>query len=183
MSPASERSAGQAKASLFEGIFGELKPTGAFANELAAAGWDPGRPQLSYPQSVFEACLHVAARHCYPLLPEKNAMFELGRVFTRGFGRTAVGKIALAVVPALSPGLLIDYLPKIIRLTASGSRPAAVTVHVVGSGERERLVDFSSAELTPMPDFMAGGIAEVNKALKVQVAGRRQDGYTLKIAW
>ncbi len=170
--------AGHVKASLPEGLFTELKPSGAFAEELKVAGWDPTNPKLSYPDHVFDACLKVAARHCHPRLGETAAMTELGRAFTRGFRRTAVGKVALAVLPALSPALLVDYLPKVVRLTAS-----TMTFEVVGKGERERVVEVGTPDITPLPDFMAGAVAEASQHIKVEVAGRRPRGYTLKLSW
>ncbi|MBI5543933.1 MAG: DUF2378 family protein [Deltaproteobacteria bacterium] len=127
------------KASLFEGLFGELKPTGAFADELKAAGWDPAKMQIAYPDPVWGACVRCACRHVHPNLSEEQAERELGRTWIRGFGRTLTGRLALAVLPALSGEKFIDYIPKIVRLVSS-----AMTMEIVAREEKARLVRFTT---------------------------------------
>lgn len=166
------------KASLFEGLFEELKPTGAFLDDLRAAGWDRARPKFSYPDEIWIACLKVAARHAFPNLDPEVAQRELGRAWARGFAKTVAGRIALAVVPNLSPVLLVDYIPRIVSLTSATMQLRAETL-----GPNARLVRVATPGIQPLPDFTAGAIEQGMSKLRVEVAERLADGYSLRISW
>jgi hypothetical protein len=86
--------------------------------------------------------------------------------------------MALAVLPALSPALLIDYLPKVVRLTSSD-----LGVRAEPDGQRSRRVQVDTPGLQPIPDFMAGAIEQASRGVKAEVLERRPDGYCLRLSW
>jgi hypothetical protein len=80
-----------AQGSMFEGLYVKvLKPTGAFRDDLAKAGFDVQALRPEYPMDVWVACLDVTAKHLHPTLERFAAWRLIGRDFITGFLDTIV---------------------------------------------------------------------------------------------
>jgi len=139
-------------ASVFEALFVRLlQPQGAFKEELRAAGYNPDRPEMRYPNPVLLAALDVAARHVYPQLPRESAHRKLGQRFTDRYFTTILGRITRTLVISLGVERFVMQLPKFVSLSATG---VAVTVTRLGRGEFKLVYVCQSQS----PDFIAGSL-------------------------
>lgn len=166
----------------FEGLFVRtLQPTGAFAEELRKAGYDPSAPpRPEYPTRVWQACIDVARQHTFPALPRAEGERQLGRRFIDGFFQTLTGKMLGATLPMLGPGMVLQKLKR----AWSSSQPS---------------LDCTSEELAPgswrvtlrergiMADFCAGLLEGLLKRTRVQaqvaVAERSPEHCALTVRW
>ncbi len=106
-----------AQGSRFEGLFGKvLQPTGAFRDDLKAAGFDVERILPEYPMQVWVDCLDVTARHRHPGVERFAAWRLTGRDFITGFLETIAGRLVAVTFPFLSPKTLINRSPRFLRL-------------------------------------------------------------------
>ena len=138
--------------SVFEGLFGKLlKPEGAFADDLRAAGYDVDSPKVRYPTHVLKESLYVAARHVYPELPVGDALHRLGQRFSERYLTTILGRITRTLVLALGVEKFVVQLPKIVALSSTG---LSVKVERLGAGEY--LLSFTGEH--QCPDFIAGAL-------------------------
>lgn len=166
--------------SVFEGLFARLlKPEGAFAVDLRAAGYDVDNPRLRYPTSVLLASLDVAARHVYPELPLHEAHHKLGQRFADRYLATILGRVTRTLILALGVDKFLMQLPKIVTLTSTGLSARA---QPRGPGEFQLVFqgDFVS------PDFIAGalegGAQDVSiLKLRAEVVRREPPEFELKI--
>ncbi|MGV3623812.1 MAG: DUF2378 family protein, partial [Archangium sp.] len=130
-----------AKHSMFDGLFSvALQPTGAFRDDLKAAGFDADRPRPEYPLEVWHDCLDVAARHLHPDETRERAWELLGAQFIEGYLKTLVGRIIAVAMPFLSPQSFVQRAPRFmstglvgadVSLDWSGSKAATVTMAYV----------------------------------------------------
>ena len=151
---------------MFEGLFDRvLRPTGAFAEDLRLAGYDPRRAQPEYPTRVWHACLDVARRHVHAGLAPEEAYRRLGQALTRGFLDTLVGKLLGAAVSLLGPdGVMV----RLHRFWGSGQPDARVRTEQVGPRDWRVHVEGPLV----IPPFAAGvleGILTWVKAPEVRV--------------
>jgi uncharacterized protein (TIGR02265 family) len=127
-----------AQGSMFEGLYVKvLKPTGAFRDDLAKAGFDLHALRPEYPMDVWVACLDVTAKHLHPTLKRFAAWRLIGRDFITGFLDTIVGRLVAVALPFLSPKTFIDRSPRFLRMGVKelqavvewkGPRQAVVTL-------------------------------------------------------
>ncbi len=153
----------QTQGSLFEGLFVRaLGAQGAFKSELRANGYDIDRPEPAYPAAVFNACLRVAHRHCYPDVDAASAFRALGVRFTNGFLETIVGRVVGVGLPLLGPERFLRKFPTLARMDSS---PVQVTVEP--AGERAMRLTFRD-DPHLNPDFVAGILEGGLRVTKVE---------------
>lgn len=165
---------------LFEGLFVRaLDASGAFAAELAAAGYDRAAPVASYDGAVLVACLEVGHRHVYRALDAREAERELGRRFVGGFQQTILGRVVTTALPLLGPA---RFLPRLPTRFASLRRDASVEVKMTGPQSAQ----LTFADPWPLGAFFAGvlsaalGLAKVSPRVDVH---ELPGGYRLDVAW
>ena len=169
---------------MFEALFDRrLEPTGAFAAELKAAGYDPATAVPTYPTEVWSRCLEVARRHCWPQLSVADAYRKLGSEFTEGFLETLLGHMVGVAIPFMTPQSFVRRLASYLRL---GRTDAGLTV------ELTRDEPFTSEVTVHNPagvpgTFVAGIIDAVLTRMKVkwtiEVEQRTQQDYQLSMHW
>jgi uncharacterized protein (TIGR02265 family) len=163
--------------SVFEGLARVLKPTGAFADDLRAAGFDPDHLQPRYHPSVLLATLDVAARHRYPHLSRELAHRTIGLQFAEGYFQTIFGRMTRTLVQFLGLERFITQIPRTAAIATPG---LTVEVNKVAPGEY-RLVF-----RTPYPsaEFSAGaleGLSGKRTTLRAEVVRRETGQYELKV--
>jgi uncharacterized protein (TIGR02265 family) len=155
--------------SMFEGLARAFEPKGTFADDLRAAGFDPGNPRLRYPSAVLESVLDVIHRHRFPGLGREEAHREAGRTVLSRFFETILGRVLRTLLQALGVERFLLRLPKLAHMGSSGLE---IQAERVAPGEI-RLV-FRGQRLTP--DFVAGtldGAAEATRQhFRVEVTRR-----------
>lgn len=115
--------------SMFEALFDRrLKPTGAFAERLKQAGYDPQQPQLKYPTSVWKRCVDLARAERWPDLPTDEAFRAIGREATLGFFETLPGELITAALPFLTP---VGFLEKVQNYFRLGREDSGLTFEVL----------------------------------------------------
>jgi len=171
--------------SAFEGMFARaLKPTGQFLEELKAVGYDPAKPQIRYPSSVWSASLEVARRHCFASLARDEGMRALGRRFVEGWFETIAGRFMAAAMPLVGTAGVINRLP---RYWATVRKDTKVEVH--REDERRWRIVYRDAHLNP--EFCAGIIQAAGKHTKsthdvqldVKIPVRTAEGFELLVTY
>jgi uncharacterized protein (TIGR02265 family) len=165
--------------SAFEGLFQRaLKPDGAFADELCAAGYDLRRPHPKYPTRVWRACLEIALRHAHPGKPREEGMRALGHAFIAGFFDTIIGRLVAVALPLLGPERITQKFPKYWEAT----RPGVKIETIVENPNRHRLL---FRDPHPMPDFVAGiieaALQRAGKNIRVEVGMRTAIGFEIVV--
>jgi uncharacterized protein (TIGR02265 family) len=126
--------------SLFEALARVLKPEGAFAEELRAAGFDVRAPKLRYPNHVLMATLDITHQHVYPDLSREEAHRRVGQRMVSSFYETIFGRVVRTLLQVLGPERFLVRLPKIATMGTTGlkirvERPAPGEVHIFISGQ------------------------------------------------
>ena len=168
--------------SLFEGLFARaLELTPAMRADLRAVGFDPDKPQATYPGVVWIKSLEVALRHVFPQLPREEGLRQLGWKVIDGFLDTIAGRVVGVALPFLGMEGIIKRLPRYWDMVRKAQGAEMRTEQVA---ERDwRVVSNSRAEL---PDYSAGLIQRVLSRLKDGVrvdVESRTNGYALRIRW
>lgn len=162
--------------SVFEGLFTNvLKPQGLFAKDLVAIGYDPQRPERTYPTSIWVEAVKVACRHVCPGMSEPEALNRLGRLYIGGFLDTIIGRLIGVSLQVLGPDLLIKRLP---RWSAMGATGIDISVVPQGPG----LWKVTWKDRYPLPEFIVGvmqGGADRAGFSSVELAEKRVDGFDL----
>lgn len=136
--------------SVFEGLFTRaLRPEGAFAEELRAIGYDPGKPMAKYPGKVWVDAVDVACRHLFPELPQPEARRQLGRKFANGFESTIVGKLISTMSGFLSAEALVKRFPRFGKMGMTG-----LEITITESGTNWWLLKFDQRH--SVPEFVIG---------------------------
>lgn len=170
--------------SMFEALFDRrLKPGGAFAEELKAAGYDPSTAKPKYPTAIWRRCLDVAHRHRWPALSESDAFRQIGREFTEGFLETIVGRLVAVTLPFMSVDSFLTRLASYFRM---GREDSGLSFELV-----ERKPGFAKAVAhnpAGVPgSFVAGMIEIAFERLKregtVEVLQVTAYDYELQIRW
>lgn len=169
------------EASAFEGLFVRaLKPQGAFADELRAAGYDPANPQLRYPSRVWSACLEIARRHTFPDLPQEEGLRRLGYVFMDGYFQTLLGRMAGVALPLIGPDVALQRAPRNWAMVNPQAR-----LEVKKEGERHYTATLH--ERGALPDFCAGLLETSGRRTKadvtVRVVERHPDYCVFDLRW
>jgi uncharacterized protein (TIGR02265 family) len=174
--PSSSIAEPQIDQSVFEGLFRHaLKPTGQFATDLAAIGYDPQRPQRTYPTRVWIEAARVTCRHIFPELAEPEAMLRLGRLYVNGFLDTIVGRLIGVSLSILGPESVIKRIPRWAAMNATG---VEVSVTPLDPGVWKATWKDPNA----LPEFVAGmmqGGAYRAGITIVELAEKRPDGFDL----
>ncbi|MBF5045450.1 DUF2378 family protein [Aggregicoccus sp. 17bor-14] len=166
----------------FEGMFVRaLQPTGRFAEQLRAAGYDPAQPaRADYPTRVWQACLDVARQHTFPQLSRAAGEHRLGQLFIEGFFQTLAGKMLGATLPMLGPDTVMQKLKR-----AWASSQPNVEVTPVQLGERHWSVTLRERGI--LADFCGGLIAGILLRTRVQpevtVTERAETHCVLSVRW
>ena len=169
------------RSATFEGMFVRaLQPTGAFAEELRAAGYDVLNPRAEYPTRVWNACLEVARRHTFPALPRAEGQHRLGQLFMEGYFRTLQGKLAGATLPMLGPAMVVKKL----RQAWSASQPD-IQMESVELGPGEWRVTLGQEGI--VAEFCAGFIESILQRTRVQPEAKVLEvsptGCILSVRW
>jgi uncharacterized protein (TIGR02265 family) len=131
--------AGTAQGSVFEGLFKYgVKVTPEMKVALVEAGYNPDKPQPTYPSAVWARCMEIAARMAYPALPLEEAYYQVGRTLTLGFLNTLAGKMVKVLVPLISVSTMFRRYPRWMSMGRDDMRmvceevgPCHVVLHVV----------------------------------------------------
>lgn len=169
-------------ASVFEGLFVRgLKAQGRLAQELEALGYHMKKPEMDYPNALWQRAVALARQEVYPELGEEEAYRQLGRQLVTGFAETLIGRVAAVALPMVGPARALERVPR--YLTMMGRTDIEVTLSPVGErGRRIHLMDRYNR-----PDLMAGGLERMLELTSVQprinVEERSAEGYRLLIRW
>jgi uncharacterized protein (TIGR02265 family) len=140
---------------MFEGLYLKvLKPTGAFRDDLAKAGFDVAAVKPEYPMDVWLACLDVSARHLYPAMERYAAYRLIGHDFITGFLDTIAGRLIAVAFPFMSQKALIDRSPRFLRM---GVKELQSQVEWVGPTSAVITYDGPDAGTA----FLVAGVVEV----------------------
>jgi uncharacterized protein (TIGR02265 family) len=164
--------------SVFEAMFDRvLRPTGDFAAALLRLGYDPARPELSYPTETWLKALDLAHQFVYPQLSSGEADRELGRRFFEGFLETITGKFVKLALPLVGAEGMLRRLPRYCSSTQ-----ADIQVDLVDEGPKQVRVHFASRY--SRPEFMAG-LLEAVPGFQYRVTVLRHDptGSELRVTW
>ncbi len=164
--------------SVFEGLARQLKPTGAFADELKQAGFDPERLEAKYDEAVFARTIEVAARHVFPEVLLEVAHTKLGNALIDGYFETILGRVTGALMPVLGVG---GALKRVQRLWTIAHHAMRITAE--NDGPNTWAISFSNAVMTS--DLVAGilqaALSRADKRVKVHVVTRMPGGGTLRV--
>ncbi|MEW5741513.1 MAG: DUF2378 family protein [Myxococcota bacterium] len=170
--------------SMFEALFDRrLKPGGAFADELRAAGYDSAHAVPVYPTQVWVRCLEIARAHRWPTHSIPDAYREIGREFTEGFLETLPGKLVAAALKFMSPASFVRRLAGYFRLGRGDEKLVMeITRDVAGA------IDATVHNPSTVPgDFVAGMIdaafRRMNVKWTVSVDQRSATDYLLHVRW
>lgn len=170
--------------SMFEALFDRrLKPTGVFADELKAAGYDPSRAQAKYPTETWTRCLALARQHVWPQLSEADAFRHIGREFTEGFLETITGRLVGAALPFMTPASFIKRLASYFRM---GREDSGLTFDIVElAASSARIVVHNPAAVPGT--FVAGMLdlmfVRVKRQGTVEVLQKTPVDYELLVRW
>lgn len=170
--------------SMFEALFDRrLKPTGAFADALCAAGYDPSRAVPVYPTEVWVRCLEIARTHAWPDLDVPAAYREIGREFAEGFLETIAGRLVGAALTFMSPASFVRRLASYFRL-GRGDEKLVMDLVRDEPGAIDAVVHNPAA----VPgDFVAGMIDAAHRRMKVEstvtVEQTSATDYRLLVRW
>jgi uncharacterized protein (TIGR02265 family) len=167
----------------FEGLLVRLlQPTGRFAEELSAAGYDPrAAPRAEYPRRVWLACVEIARRHTYPELPRDEGLRRLGRRFVEALRQTLMGKLLSATLPMLSPAAVMQRLPK-----AWANTQPQLRLLVRELAPRDWSVTFEDRDL--LPHFCVGQLEAVVALTavrdpRVTLVEQGPDRCVIRVSW
>lgn len=167
---------------LFESLWvRSLRPTGAFAEALRARGFDVDDVQGDYPTQVFLACVEETHQHLYPELSPAEARRKMGHAFVAGFGRTVVGRVAVALLPMFGPVRFLRRVPEYMRAGNS-----AVRVIAMALAERDWRLDFTHDGGT-LPELVQGlveaGLERARTPAQVDLQVRSSTRFDLRVRW
>lgn len=172
-----------AKHSMFDGLFAvALKPTGAFRDDLKAAGFDSDRPKPEYPLKVWHDCVDVAARHLYPDQPRERAWELVGERFIEGYLQTLVGKIIAVALPFLSTQSFVQRAPRFMSTGLVGA-----DIKLEWNGKHAATVVLTNSD-HPSGHLLAGVVrVSLNrigaKDVKVSASPFGSTGSQISISW
>jgi uncharacterized protein (TIGR02265 family) len=169
---------------MFEALFvRRLAPTGPFAAELKAAGYDLEAPQLKYPTEIWVRCLELARKHRWLGAPEREAYRQLGREFAAGFLETSSGQLIAVALPHMTPESWLSRLASYFKI---GREDTGLLFDVVESREGfSRVTVHNPAEV---PGSFVAGIVEVGferlrKPVAIDVTHASRADYELVVRW
>lgn len=170
--------------SMFEALFvRRLAPTGAFAAELKAAGFDPESPQPKYPTATWVHCLEIARRHRWATATETEAYHQLGREFSRGFLETISGRLIAAALPYMTPKSWLGRLASYFRM---GREDTRLSFDVVEAHEGFSRIKVHNPSRVP-GGFVAGiievGFEHLRRPVSIDVTQATPTDYELVVRW
>lgn len=168
--------------SVMEGLFVRgLKVQGALVEKLIALGYDPRKPEVTYPIVTYQRCISAARYELYAKASDEEAYRALGRKLADGFLETLVGKVVGVAMPMIGPARVVERIPRYVSIMG---RPDMV-VRITPAGDRGRRVHFG--DTYNHPDFMAGNLeVALEKASAspiIAVEERTAEGYRLFARW
>lgn len=166
---------------LFEGLFVRTyQPTGAFAADLKAAGFDLTESKARYPTPVFRECLLIARRHLYADRTEAAGLRRMGEEFIEGYLHTIVGSVLGAGLALLPIETVVRRVPKNIAVNSSGVRGTCEA-----TGPHDYRLTF--ADRYALPEFYAGTISALlhhkSESVTVTVTAAGPGGCELRVTW
>jgi len=169
---------------MFEALFDRrLEPSGAFADDLRAAGYDPEQAVQKYPTDVWTRCLELARRHRWPTLSREEAYRQIGREFTLGFLETIPGRLVGVALPFMSLDSFLRRLQSYFRM---GREDTGLTFDIVERGDGFNRVEVHNPAEVP-GTFVAGlieiAIERLGVKASVEVRQATPSEYQLHIRW
>ncbi len=147
-------------AATFEGLFVRgLSVDAALRERLRRAGFDAASLQLTYPVSVWEACLATTREHLFAAMEPADADFVLGQKFNHGFLDTLVGSIIKVGLPLLGLKRVVARLPRTVPSAFPGSR---VVVDELTEGQAKVTVSASPISA----DFARGVFVDAGRMVR-----------------
>lgn len=168
--------------SVMEGLFVRgLKAEGALLERILGLGYDPRRPEVTYPITTYQKCISAARYELYAHLSDEEAYRRLGRTLANGFLETLVGRVVGVAMPMIGPARVVERIPRYVSVMG---RPEMV-VRIIPAGDRGRRVHFG--DTYNHPDFMAGNLEvaleRASSTPTVVVEERTAEGYRLFARW
>jgi uncharacterized protein (TIGR02265 family) len=117
---------------------------------------EPLRP--AYPLEQWKGFLRVAASDVYPASPPREAWFNLGERYLRGYRQTAQGRASMALVTRLGPRHTLARVPHNVR---AGNNFNEVRVEELGTHAATLWMKDVAAD---NPFFACGFLAETLRA-------------------
>jgi uncharacterized protein (TIGR02265 family) len=148
---------------------------------VRAAGFDPARPEESYPHAVWLAVFDEVRRHLFPLLEPAAGQRAIGRRYVEAYSKTVVGRVLASAAPLMGPDRALARLPGYLR---TGTERFDMRCEPVGPGVWRLRVENACAQ----PEFCAGLVEGVlalvrAPAAQVTVARREAAGFDLLACW
>jgi len=150
-------------ASVLESVARLHQPSGAFAAELRAVGFDLDRPEMRYTPATLLAVLDVCAKHRYPELSRGDAHRQIGRKFVDQFFATFLGRVAGTLVQALGVKRFLLKVPKVASMITKGLEVDSQQV----APDEIRMVFRGSPDMSA--DYTTGAIEGAAKAGKFEI--------------
>lgn len=160
--------------SLFEALARTLKPEGAFAEDLRAAGFDVRAPKMRYTNQELLASLDVVRQHVYPDLAREDAHRRVGQRVVATFFETIMGKVLRTLLQVLGPERFLVRLPKIAPMATAG-----MEVRVERPAPGEVRLFFTGKLLAPW--FLAGAMDAISPAISVQMVKVEPNAFELYV--
>lgn len=170
--------------SMFEALFERrLKPSGAFAEELRAAGYDALATEATYPTEIWTTCLEIARKWLWAPLPVADAYRAMGRVFGEGFLETAEGRLLAEAIGHMSPARFVQRIAIYLRL---GRNDTQLTFDL--TRDEPGWIDAQVHNPAAVPGTFVAGIIEAAYARmgvtwKMTVDQRTPTDYVMAIRW
>lgn len=169
---------------MFEALFDRrLEPTGSFAADLKAAGYDPATATQKYPTEVWTRCLEIARSHRWPALSRAEAYRQIGREFTLGFMETIPGRLVSVALPFMSLDSFLKRLQSYFRM---GREDTGLTFDIVERAKGLNRVEVHNPAEVP-GTFVAGlieiAIERMRVTASVEVLQKTPAHYELLVRW
>lgn len=169
---------------MFEALFDRrLKPEGAFAEALRAAGYDRSRAGAKYPTEIWVRCLEIARAHVYVSLEPNEAYRKIGREFTLGFLETLPGRLIGAAIPFMTPKGFLRRLANYLRMGRSDEQ---LTFDLTEESPTSVVAVVHNPSAVP-GGFVAGLIDVAMEKLKVRhtmvIEQKTPYDYVLRVSW
>lgn len=170
------------KASVFEGLFDRvLRPQGAFAEALRAAGYDPERRRSEYPTRLWHACLELARAHVYPGLTRDEAYHQLGRGLAQGYLSTMIGALVASTLPLWGPEGLLRSLH---RIWARGQPDVLVVTERMGTRHWRVLMKGRDVEPHLGAGTLERGLERTGaRGVRCEVVEGSSTRFELRVTW
>ncbi len=167
---------------VFDSLFSKvLRPTGAFADELRRAGFDPQAQHGAYPLDVFARCVDAAGRRLAPGRSLDGALRELGQKLLDGVFMQPNLRLIGMTLPMFGP-------ERYLASAFCWSWLEAMGFEMTATRENERGWRLALGGPDEIPaELLAGaverGLEKTGVRAQVEIVELRASTFTLRVSW